>query len=46
MAPLLPAQLDDGDFHFSGGLWPAVFVLFLIVYTPMLWRPRPDGKRG
>jgi len=46
IAPFLPARLYNGDVHLSGGLWSAAFILFLIVYAPMLWRPRPDGKRG
>ncbi len=46
IAPFLPDHLYNGDVHLSGGLWSAAFVLFLIVYAPMLWRARPDGKRG
>ncbi len=45
IAPFLPDHLYNGDIHLSGGLWSAAFVLFLIVYAPMLWRARPDGKR-
>lgn len=46
IAPFLPERLYNGDLHLSGGLWSAAFILFLIVYAPMLWRARPDGKRG
>jgi uncharacterized protein involved in response to NO len=46
IAPFLPERLYNGDIHLSGGLWSAAFVIFLIVYAPMLWRSRPDGKRG
>ena len=46
IAPFLPDHLYNGDIHLSGGLWSAAFVLFLIVYAPMLWRARSDGKRG
>ncbi len=46
IAPFLPERLYNGDVHLSGGLWSAAFVIFLIVYAPMLWRARPDGKRG
>jgi len=46
VAPFLPARLYDRDVHLSGGLWSAAFILFLVVYTPMPWRARPDGKRG
>jgi uncharacterized protein involved in response to NO len=27
-------------------LWTAAFALFLVVYTPILCRPRVDGKPG
>ncbi len=30
----------------SGTLWIAAFVLFLVVYTPILIAPRADGKPG
>lgn len=30
----------------SGLLWTAAFALFLVVYTPILLRPRLDGKPG
>ena len=30
----------------AGLLWIAAFVLFLVVFAPMLLLPRPDGKRG
>ncbi len=46
IAPFLPERLYNGDVHLSGGLWSAAFALFLVVYAPMLWRARPDGKRG
>lgn len=46
VAPFLPDRLYNGDVHLSGDLWSAAFILFLIVYAPMLWRARPDGKRG
>lgn len=46
IAPFLPDQLYYGDVHLSGGLWSSAFVLFLVIYAPMLWRARPDGKRG
>ena len=46
IAPFLPDQLYNGDIHLSGDLWSAAFVLFRVIYAPMLWRDRPDGKRG
>jgi uncharacterized protein involved in response to NO len=30
----------------SALLWVLAFALFLVVYAPMLWRPRVDGKPG
>lgn len=30
----------------AGALWALAFVLYLIVYAPILWRPRLDGKPG
>jgi uncharacterized protein involved in response to NO len=30
----------------SGALWSAAFLLFAIVYLPILSRPRADGRPG
>jgi uncharacterized protein involved in response to NO len=30
----------------SGLLWTGAFALFIVVYAPMLWAPRVDGKPG
>jgi uncharacterized protein involved in response to NO len=30
----------------AAALWAAAFILFLVVYTPILARPRADGKPG
>ena len=30
----------------GGCVWGSAFVLFLVVYAPILTRPRPDGKPG
>lgn len=32
--------------HLSGGLWIICFVIFGLIYTPMLIKPRVDGKAG
>lgn len=32
--------------YISGGLWIAAFALFVFVYTPILMRPRIDGRPG
>jgi uncharacterized protein involved in response to NO len=31
---------------FSGGLWVAAFVLFFVIYAPILTQPRIDGRPG
>jgi uncharacterized protein involved in response to NO len=30
----------------SGALWSAAFLLYLLVYVPILSEPRADGKPG
>lgn len=44
------ASLSPGFYHpllmSAGVLWLAAFAGFVIVYGPMLLRPRPDGKPG
>jgi uncharacterized protein involved in response to NO len=30
----------------SGALWSAAFLLFTMVYLPILCRPRIDGRAG
>jgi uncharacterized protein involved in response to NO len=30
----------------AGGLWSAAFLVYLVVYAPILWRPRIDGRAG
>lgn len=42
--PLLPDY--QGALAAAGGLWTVAFLLFLIVYAPILLRPRPDGVPG
>ena len=34
------------SWHVAGGLWIGAFGLYLVVYTPILLRPRVDGKPG
>ncbi len=46
---LFPFALPDwyvADIGLSGALWAAAFVLFLAVYSPILIRPRVDGRPG
>lgn len=42
-APLLPIDYMTAV-DLAGFAWIGAFALFLIAYTPMLARPRPDGK--
>ena len=35
-----------GWLEFSGGFWVLAFVICLVVLTPILLSPRPDGKPG
>ncbi len=44
LAPLVWPGL--GGYALAGTLWIAAFVLFLVVYAPILTRARPDGKPG
>ena len=44
--PLLLPQQYTMWVHLSGGLWILSFLLFSIIYTPMLIKPRVDGKAG
>jgi uncharacterized protein involved in response to NO len=30
----------------AGALWVCAFAIFAVVYTPILLRPRVDGRRG
>jgi uncharacterized protein involved in response to NO len=30
----------------AGGLWTAAFLVYLVIYAPILWRPRIDGRAG
>lgn len=43
--PLFPAVYLH-SIMLAGGLWIAAFLLFLVVYTPILIAPRADGKAG
>jgi uncharacterized protein involved in response to NO len=46
---VLPAFLPHRLFDFvafSGALWITAFVVFAVVYTPILLRPRVDGRSG
>lgn len=33
-----------GSVHLAGGLWLLAFGLFLLIYTPVLLKPRADGR--
>lgn len=41
---LVWASNPIGVMHLAGGLWIFAFLLFLVLYTPILLRPRVDGR--
>jgi uncharacterized protein involved in response to NO len=46
---LLPLVFPQSLIQFvalSGALWGAAFLIFLVVYAPILLRPRIDGRPG
>jgi uncharacterized protein involved in response to NO len=47
---VLAAFMDPADYETwlaaSGLLWSAAFLLFLVVYAPILVAPRADGRPG
>ncbi len=45
-APRLATANYAGTVMVAGALWAAAFALFLAVYTPILMRPRADGRPG
>jgi uncharacterized protein involved in response to NO len=45
-AGIVPPQWRNGALAVSGACWTFSFILFLLVYTPYLWRRRLDGKEG
>ncbi|MEW6120680.1 MAG: NnrS family protein [Pseudomonadota bacterium] len=44
--PLVAPAATPLAWHLSGGLWIAVYLVFVIVYAPVLLRARVDGKPG
>ncbi len=46
IAPALSPSFTLGWLHLSALLWVAAFLPFLIVYAPILIRPRIDGRPG
>lgn len=46
LGPALAPQDYDQIIALAGALWIAAFGLFLWVYTPILLRPRADGRPG
>ena len=45
-AGMAPPPWRNGALLVSGACWSIAFALFLLVYTPYLWRARLDGKEG
>jgi uncharacterized protein involved in response to NO len=46
LAPLLPSDWYFASLVAAGTLWALAFLTFVIVYTPILLRPRVDGRPG
>ncbi len=46
IAPLLAADRYTTWIHLAAGLWTLAFLLFVVVYAPILIRPRVDGRPG
>ncbi len=45
-APLLAPGAYQWSVMAAGMLWICAFVIFMVVYTPILLRPRVDGRQG
>ncbi|MFB9240524.1 NnrS family protein [Massilia antarctica] len=46
LAQFVPADWRAAALVASGACWSLSFALFLLVYTPYLWRARIDGREG
>ena len=46
LAPIFMPEQYQLWVHLSGGIWVLCFIIFCIVYIPMLVKPRADGKEG
>lgn len=46
LAPAIAPQMSMTSWTVAGSLWTAAFALYLVVYAPILCRPRADGKPG
>jgi len=46
IVPILAPSMASPSMHTAGGLWALGLLLYLVVYTPILMRPRVDGKPG
>lgn len=44
--PILSLDLVDTSIYAAGVLWSAAFLIYLVIYTPILVSPRADGKPG
>ncbi len=44
--PLLMPEQTNNWIIGSAGLWAACFALYIPIYAPMLWAPRPDGREA
>ena len=44
--PMLAPAQTPLLYQLGGAIWMAAFAAFAVIYAPMLWRPRADGKPG
>lgn len=44
--PIFMPHSNGAMLQLAGMLWMAAFAVFAVVYAPMLWHPRVDGKPG
>jgi len=46
VVPIINPENIDVYIPISAYLWVASFVIYLWVYSPILWQPRPDGRKA
>jgi uncharacterized protein involved in response to NO len=46
LGPLLLPRAYLLTLILAGGFWTAAFLVYFVVYAPILWRPRVDGRAG
>lgn len=44
VAPIIAPDLTTEWIILSASFWSVCFAIYVFIYTPMLWKPRPDGR--